>query len=63
MIMPLEQLIEYDGNAYEITVAVTKRAYQLAIIRGPDVDKNNGKVVSLATRQIFSKQVDYRLLD
>jgi DNA-directed RNA polymerase subunit omega len=61
--MPLEQLIEYDGNAYEITAAITQRAYQLAVIRGPEVDKNNGKVVSLATRQIFTKQVEYRLLD
>jgi len=63
MIMPLEQLIEYDNNAYELTVAITHRAYQLAVIRGPDVDKNNGKVVSLATKQVFSKQIEYRLLD
>jgi DNA-directed RNA polymerase subunit omega len=63
MIMPLEQLIEYDGNAYELTVAVTRRAYQLAVIRGPEVDKNNGKVVSLSTRQVFTKQVEYRLND
>ena len=63
MIMPLEQLIEYDQNNYELTVAVTHRAYQLAVIRGPEVDKNNGKVVSLSTRQIFTKQVEYRLLD
>ena len=63
MIMPLEQLIEYDGNGYELAVAITHRAYQLAVIRGPEVDKNNGKVVSLATRQVFSKAVEYRLLD
>ncbi|HUX36279.1 MAG TPA: DNA-directed RNA polymerase subunit omega [Rectinemataceae bacterium] len=63
MIMPLEQLIEYDQNAYELTVAVTHRAYQLAVIRGPEVDKISGKVVSLATRQIFTKQIEYRLLD
>lgn len=63
MIMPLEQLIEYDSNSYEITVAITHRAYQLAVIKGPDVEKNNGKVVSLATRQIFSKQIEYRLLE
>lgn len=63
MIMPLEQLIEYDRNAYEMTVAVTHRAYQLAVIKGPEVEKNNGKVVSLATRQIFSKAVEYRFLE
>ena len=63
MIMPLEQLIEFDGNVYEITVAITRRAYHLAILKTPEVEKNNGKVVSLATRQVFSKQVQYRLLD
>ena len=42
---------------------MTHRAYQLAVIRGPEVDKNNGKVVSLSTRQVFSKTVEYRLLD
>ena len=61
--MPLEQLIEYDGNSYEYTVAITRRAYQLAVLKTPDVEKNNGKVVSLATRQLFSKQVEYRLID
>jgi DNA-directed RNA polymerase subunit omega len=63
MIMPLEQLIEYDGNAYEITVAITRRAYHLAVLKTPEVEKNNGKVVSLATRQIFAKQVEYKLID
>ena len=63
MIMPLEQLIEYDGNAYEITVAITRRAYHLAVLKTPEMEKNNGKVVSMATRQVFSKQIQYRLLD
>ena len=36
MIMPLEQLIEYDGNAYEITVAITRRAYHLAVLKTPE---------------------------
>ena len=63
MIMPLEQLIEYDGNVYEITVAITRRAYHLAILKTPEVERSNGKVVSLATRQVFGKQVQYRLLD
>ena len=63
MIMPLEQLIEFDGNVYEITVAITRRAYHLAILKTHEVEKNNGKVVSLATRQVFSKQIQYRLVD
>ena len=63
MSMPLDQLIEYDSNAYEFTVAVTRRAFQLAVLKTPDVEKNNGKVVSLAMRQVLSKQVEYRFLE
>jgi len=46
MSMPLEDLFEYDGNAYEFTVAVNRRSYQLAVLKTPEVEKNNGKVVS-----------------
>jgi len=60
MSMPLEDLFEYDGNAYEFTVAVNRRAYQLAVLKTPEVEKNNGKVVSLAMRQVFNKQIEYR---
>ncbi|TFG84476.1 MAG: DNA-directed RNA polymerase subunit omega [Spirochaetales bacterium] len=60
MSMPLEDLFEYSGNAYEFTVAVNRRSYQLAVLKTPEVEKNNGKVVSLAMRQLFTKQIEYR---
>ncbi|HPE36997.1 MAG TPA: DNA-directed RNA polymerase subunit omega [Spirochaetales bacterium] len=60
MSMPLQDLIEYDGNAYQFTVAVNRRAYHLAVLKTPEVEKNNGKVVSLSMRQVFTKQIDYR---
>ncbi|GAB1433386.1 DNA-directed RNA polymerase subunit omega [Spirochaetota bacterium] len=60
MSMPLEDLIEYSSSAYEFTVAVNRRAYQLAILKTPEVEKNNGKVVSLAMSQVFNKQIEYR---
>lgn len=60
MSIPLEDLIEYANSAYEFTVAVNKRSYQLAILKTPEVEKNNGKVVSLAMNQVFNKQIEYR---
>jgi DNA-directed RNA polymerase subunit omega len=63
MIFPLEQLIEYNKNMYEITCAASRRAFQLSMIRDPEVEKNDGKVVSLAARQIFTKRVAFRLED
>jgi DNA-directed RNA polymerase subunit omega len=61
MIFPLEELIEYDGNMYEITSAASRRSYKLSMLKDPEIEDNDGKVVSLAARQVFSKQVEFRL--
>ena len=68
MIFPLEELIEYEKNMYEITAASTRRSYQLSMLYSandyytkPWVDENDGKVVSLAARQVFTKEIEFRL--
>ncbi len=61
MIFPLKQLIEYDGNIYEITCASTKRAFQLAKLEDKEIERQGNKVVSVGARQIFTKEVDYQL--
>ena len=68
MIFPLEELIKYDRNMYEITVASSRRSYQLSMLYAarddyvvPWVDENDGKVVSMAARQIFTGEVEFRL--
>ena len=45
MIFPLEKLVEFNENIYEITVAASRRAYQLAKINDEEVRENYGKVV------------------
>jgi DNA-directed RNA polymerase subunit omega len=62
MIIPLEELINYNTNTYELAVAVNRRAFQLAVLKTPEVEKSNGKVVSLAAHQLFEKQVEYRFI-
>ncbi|MDR0732343.1 MAG: DNA-directed RNA polymerase subunit omega [Treponema sp.] len=61
MIFPLEELIEYNGNMYEITSAASRRSFQLSMIRDEEIEMNDGKVVSLAARQIFTKEVEFRI--
>jgi len=68
MIFPLKELIEYDRNMYEITAASSRRSYQLSMLYAANdddarywIDDNDGKVVSLAARQVFYKQIDFRL--
>jgi len=63
MIFPLKNLIEYDGNMYEITTAASRRSYQLSMLKDPEIEDNDGKVVSLAARQIFTQEVEFRLED
>ncbi len=60
MIFPLEQLIEFDGNIYEITCAASKRAFQLAMLGDGETDDNGEKVVSVAARELFTKKIEYQ---
>lgn len=61
MIFPLQELIKFTDNVYEITCAASRRAYQLSMVRDPIIEENDGKVVSLAARQLFSKEIEYRI--
>ena len=61
MIFPIKDLIEYDENMYVITAASSRRSYQLSMLRDPEIEYNDGKVVSLAARQVFTKEVEFRL--
>jgi DNA-directed RNA polymerase subunit omega len=60
MAFPLEQLIGYNENVYEITSAIIKRSYQLALIREPD-SLEDDKIVSHAADEVFDKDVSYRV--
>ena len=69
MIFPLEELIGFEENIYGITTASSRRSYQLSMLYAVNdddskywIDDNNGKVVSLAARQVFTKEVDFRLV-
>ena len=61
MIFPLQELIEYDDNMYEITSASSRRSYQLSMLKDPEIEESDGKVVSLAARQVFTKEVEFRI--
>ena len=61
MIFPLEQLVQFSDNAYEITVAANRRAYQMSMVKDPQIEQNEDKVVSLAATQLFNNQVTYRI--
>ena len=62
MIFPLEELIEYDENMYEITAAAARRSYQLSVLLDKESKEDyDGKMVALAARQLFTDEVNFRL--
>ena len=62
MNFPLKKLIDYKKNVYEITAAASRRSYQLAMLMDKEEKEDyDGKMVTLAANQIFSKEVEFRL--
>ena len=42
MIFPLEQLIQFKDNIYEITSAASRRAFQLSMLKDREIEENDG---------------------
>jgi DNA-directed RNA polymerase subunit omega len=61
MIIPLDRLIDNRENVYEMTCAAIRRAVQITLTDDEEIHKNDGKVVSVALKQVLTKQVDFRL--
>ena len=61
MILPLDKLISFNDNVYEMTCASIRRSHQLTITGDEEVEKNDGKVVPTAIEQVLDKKVEYRL--
>lgn len=61
MILPLDLLIRYDENIYELTCASIRRAYQITVTGDEELEENQGKVVSTAISQLLTKKVQYSI--
>lgn len=61
MIIPLDELIDFKGNRYELTCAAIKRAIQINLTGDDELKRNKGKVVPTALKQVLLKKVKYKL--
>ncbi|MDC7239120.1 MAG: DNA-directed RNA polymerase subunit omega [Spirochaetales bacterium] len=59
LIIPLGDLVDSEGNMYELTNAAIHRAAQIAVAGSDDLEKNRGKIVSTALEEIISKKVEF----
>jgi DNA-directed RNA polymerase subunit omega len=46
---------------YEVTAAASRRAFQLSMLKDPEIEEYGGKVVSLAALQVFTEEIKFRL--
>ena len=61
MTFPLEQLVKFQDNIYEITAAASRRAFQLSMINDPIIKEKDDKVVTIAASQLFQDEVKYQI--
>jgi len=61
MILPLNKLVDLQDDVYACTCAIIKRAQQVTVAGGEELDKNSGKVVSTAIDQILTTKVEYEI--
>ena len=61
MIIPLDELIGFKGNRYELTCAAIKRAIQLNLTGHEDLRRNKNKVVPTALNHVLLEKVKYKV--
>ena len=59
--LPIYEIIDYTGNRYMLSKAVMKRGRQINFVGDDELEGYDGKIVSLATRQILNRDVNYYL--
>ncbi len=58
---PVYETIDYTGNRYLLSKAVMKRGRQINFVGDDELDGYDGKIVSLAMRQVLHKDIKYYL--
>lgn len=60
-VIPLNKMVDFDGNFYEMTNAMVKRADLLT--KHPEHMRDNVKICSEAIREILDGEVEFSLGD
>jgi DNA-directed RNA polymerase subunit K/omega len=60
--LPIYEIIDFDENRYLLARAVMKRAREINFIGDEGLEKESGKIASLAMRQILLHEIKYLLL-
>ncbi len=59
--IPLDKLVSVEANMYELTNAAIHRAKQISATGIDDLDPGQGKIISIAIKEIVSGEVQYSI--
>ena len=57
--LPIDKIIGYEGNKYEIGVAMIKLAHQMKEYKDMELEKTNGKAAPLAMAKILNNEIPW----
>jgi len=60
-VLPIYEIVDFNQNRYLLSKAVMKRARQINFLGDEELEKFNGKVVSLALKQVLMGEIKYYL--
>jgi len=58
---PVYEIIDFTGNRYLLAKAVMIRARQINFMGDDELEKFNGKIASLALKQILYNEIKYHI--
>ncbi len=59
-IIPIDKLVTYKGNIYEVTMAMVEQAKIISENGCDEVTENKGKICSTAIKQVLEKRVEFK---
>ena len=57
--LPVYEIIDFTGNRYLLAKAVMIRARQINFMGDDELEKFNGKIASLALKQVLFNEIKY----
>ena len=59
--LPVYEIIDFTGNRYLLAKAVMIRARQINFMGDDELEKFNGKIASLALKQVLYNEIKYHI--
>ncbi|MFW6181821.1 MAG: DNA-directed RNA polymerase subunit omega [Spirochaetota bacterium] len=57
--LPVSEIVDFAGNRYLLARAVMKRARQINFLGDEELEAFEGKIVSLAMKQVLTGELHY----